>query len=548
MSTKRSLIHKALQVGGSTMASRLLGMVREILQAKYLGAGPLAEAFITAFKIPNSLRKIFAEGALSAAFIPTFVKLGKKDGKKSIDQLMSLALLLFEGVLALICIFVIWKAEWVIRVIAPGWYKTSLFSTPSFGSASIDNALRWAVSFFADKKPLEQVVYAVRFLRILMSFILFLSTSALLAGALQAAHHFFIPAFSQVLLNVFYISGLATCLFFGLSPVYLCLFIMAGGLAQLIAHGFMYARLGFRLGVINGQTWTTFKGVWHKFLPCLFAMSVTEIYLFIDTSLGSYIPGSIPLIYYANRFMQIPLGVVATALSTILLPYFSRIGVYAPKRLGFFLLEATKLMMWVMIPFALLMAFISDKIFLTLFISKKFSVAQGLEASVLLVAFLYGLLFFSLNKILLNMFYALHETKIPMYISIAATITNFIISYTLMSFWGAYGIALGTTVSGILQTFLYIFFLGYRFKFTFYVKQFGEFLARFGMQLGLIIGIFLITYSYIAKGLGLLPDGLASFFLNKVGFWLWLCPLAASMFGIMLFTRKLFSIRLYFLD
>ena len=310
----------------------------------------------------------------------------------------------------------------------------------------------------------------------------------------------------------------------------------------------MYLHLGFRLGTIDAQTWRNFKDVWHKFLPCLFAMSVTEIYLFIDTSLGSYIPGAIPLIYYANRFMQIPLGVIATALSTILLPHFSRIGVYAPKRLGFFLLESAKLMIWVMIPFALLMAFVSEKIFLTLFISKKFTVAQGLEAGALLVAFLYGLLFFSLNKILLNIFYALHETKIPMYISIIATITNFIVSYNLMTFWGAYGIALGTTVSGILQTFLFVFFLAYRFKFTFYVKHFGVFLLRFSIQLVLIIGLFLLSYLYMTKWLALLPEWFAEFFLHKVGFWLWLCPLAIGMFGIMLLTRKLFGIRLYFLD
>jgi putative peptidoglycan lipid II flippase len=547
--TKQSIIRKTIEVGGSTMVSRLLGLVREVLMANYLGAGPIAEAFITAFKIPNSLRKIFAEGALSVSFIPTFVKIVKTDEKDQVNKLMTLALLLFEGILLLFCLLIIWKAETVIRFIAPGWYELPIMpSEGTIGISFVDAFLARMTSFFADGKPIEQVTYAVTFLRILMGFILFLSTSALLAGALQAVNHFFVPAFSPVLLNIAFITGLFVCMSFGLSPVYLCLFIMAGGLIQLVMHITVYWRLGFSLRWFDERTWQIFKEVWAKFLPCLFSMSVMELYLFVDTSLGSYLPGSIPLIYYANRFMQIPLGVIATALSTILLPHFARIGTYAPKRLGFYLLESAKLIFWIMIPVSLMMGFVSEKIFHTLFLSKKFTLLQVQETGTVLIAFLFGLCFFSLNKILLNMFYALHETKIPMYISLIALVVNFSFSYGLMFVWGAYGIALATTISAIIQTLLFVGFLHYRFSFVFYFKAFAEFIVCFALQIFGLTTLFISLYWVLQHLIALLPKVLANFLLFKIGFWLWFVPLAATIFLAMFKTRKLFGIHLYFLS
>ncbi|MEX0940293.1 MAG: murein biosynthesis integral membrane protein MurJ [Candidatus Babeliales bacterium] len=552
MLTKQTILKKTLQVGGSTIFSRALGLIREVLMANYLGAGPLAEAFITAYKIPNSLRKIFAEGALSVAFIPTFVTIAKKDGKEQINKLMSLALILFEGALLIICLLAIWKADWVIRLVAPGWFSIDKVTLiPATGIQFIDvftegfNSI-WSV--FVDKsvEPTWYVAHAISFLRILMSFILFLSTSALIAGVLQSMHHFFVPAFSPVLLNIVYIFGLFVCVTFKLSPIYLCLFIIGGGIIQLILHIIVYVKLGFGLGKIDYKTWQYFKDVWRKFLPCLFSMSVMEIYLFIDTSFGSYLPGAIAHLYYANRFMQIPLGVIATALSTILLPHFSRIGVYAPKRLGFYLLESSKLIFWTMIPISLVMAMVSHKIFFTLFLSEKFTLFDVHQTSIIFIAFLYGLVFFSLNKILLNLFYALHETKIPMYISIIATVSNFIFSYLLMKIWGAYGIAMATTLCGVIQTLLFVFFLQYSFDFILYIKRFFEFLFYCSIQWLVFGSLFLVCYLGIIKLLSKIH--LSTFLLTKIGFWLWFLPLASILFLGLYKSRRFFGIHLYFLD
>ena len=150
-----------------------------------------------------------------------------------------------------------------------------------------------------------------------------------------------------------------------------------------------------------------------KFLLCLPSVSLMEIALFIDTSFASLLaPGSISLIFYANRFVGIPLGVFAVDFLLFYFPIFHAC-IFNPKRLHFYLLESTKFIFWITIPVALLMAFFSEEIFSTIFLSKKFTLTQVQEAGTILRAFLLGLFFFSLNKILLNIFYAMHAAWIP---------------------------------------------------------------------------------------------------------------------------------------
>lgn len=516
---KKSILHKTLQFGGWTLVSRFLAIFRESLQGFFLGAGASSDAFITAFKIPNSLRKIFAEGALSAAFVPTLVQVVRQRDSKQASSLIVLACLFFEGLVLLLCGLMMWKAEYTLSLIAPGFSH-------------------------------EQIVLGVPLLRILMPFIFFLSTSALLAGALQSVDHFFVPAFSPVLLNIAYISGLLFCIYGGYDVTYLCFFILFGGLVQLIAHIVAYLSLGFSFVGIDRSTWQNFIPVLSKFLLGSLSMSIVEINLFIDTSFASYLPeGSISLIYLANRFMGIPLGVFAVAFSTILLPHLSRVSVYAPKRLSFYLLEATKLVAWVTLPVTLGMCFFSERIFYTLFLSKKFVAAQVVEASHILIVFLIGLFFFSLNKILLNMYYALHVAWIPALISIIATLVNITLNWFFMGVWHATGLALATTVSSIVQTFFFLWFLKRKFNFSLYVVPFMRFLLGYVVQLTIIATFFLVSYyggMWFIKAW--LPPELAHFLLDRIGFWMWVMPLCGASALLIVLTRKFFNLRLYFLD
>lgn len=515
---KKSILKKTMEVGSSTLISRMLGLMREVLMTRYLGTGAISDSFLTAFKIPNTLRKIFAEGALSAAFIPTLVGVVRKN-KDQASSLISLGFLVFEGFLILWCSLVMWKAEFFLNLIVPG------FST-------------------------EQIQYTIPYLRILMPFILFISSSALLAGALQSVGHFFVPAFAPVLLNIIFITGLLTCMHFSLPVEWLCGFILFGGFLQFLCHIIVYVQLKFDFNSITKESLQQFRSVLVKFLPCLMTMSITEVSLFVSTSFASYLPsGSISLIYYAYRFMQIPLGVFAIAFSTILLPHFSRVSTYAPKRLSFYLLETTKFVFWITVPATIIMIFFSEKIFYTIFLSEKFTMAQVTEATSILVMFLFGLFFFSLNKILLNMYYALHVTWIPTLISFIATAINVMLDYILMQHYNATGLAAATTLSiGAIQTLLLVSCLFMRFDFKSYVVNFAQFFVRYFIQLICILVPFYGLYRLLEFLIGKLPLWITRFMLDGLGFWLWVGPLCGMVALALFFLRDQFKVKLYFLE
>lgn len=515
---KKTILKKTLEVGGSTLLSRVLGLVRDLLMQTFLGKGIISDAFLSAFKIPNSLRKIFAEGALSAAFIPTFVKIFRQEGPEQANSLMTIAFLVFEGTVLIMCALFMWRADLVIAWVVPGF-------------------------------SVENQHLAIVFLRILMPFIFFISSSALLTGALQAAHHFLVPALSQVVLNVVLIIGAGIGLVFKLPVEWYCWCILFAGVVQFILHLITYFRLNWAFGSITRQAFWQFMEIMVKFVLCAISMSIVEFNFFIDSSFASYLPaGNITLLYYANRFMGIPLGAFGVAFSTILLPHFSRISTYAPNRLSFYLLEATKLVYWVVVPVVLFMSFYADKIFSAIFIFNKFSSDQINLAAAILIAYLFGLFFFCLNKILLNIYYALRVTWIPSAISVISTSLNVVLNFLLMPLWGAPGLALATAISGILQTFLLLILLIIRFEFKIYPTMFFIYLYRYTLQVLAIFSLILIAYYALRFGIGYLPQFFADFLLNNVGFWVWVGPLFVIFMAALYFTRSWFKVRLYFFD
>lgn len=516
-STKNSILKKTIQFGASTFISRMLGLLREILQARLLGVNAESDAFVAAFKIPNSLRKIFAEGALTGAFVPTIVSILKRDGRKSVNDLMTASFIVFEGILLTLCLFIFFFPYITVKLIVWGFSP-------------------------------EKIAYAVPFLRILIAFILFISSSALLSCALQAVNRFFIPAFAPVILNIFFIAGVLVCLWTGVSLNYLCGFIIAGSVAAFFMHLLAYFRANFSFGSLNQQAWHNFRGLITKFLPSMFGMSVVEINLFVDSTLASFLhTGAYTLLYLGSRLMQIPLGVFGVAFSSILLPHFSHVGTYAPKRLGFYILEAAKLVLWVTIPAAIFMMFFANKIFLTLFVTPKFPVTRVPEASYILIAALIGLFFFSLNKILLNIFYSLHDTHAPTITSIIFTLFNISASLILMRTLGAAGLALATSLAGLMQTLSLIYYLHTKYKFQLHEKYFFDFAWRYGLQLAVVMPIFWLIHHYLGKFISLFLPNLSLFLLAKTGFWLWTLPLMACVFIVLYFTRKLFGLRTHFL-
>ncbi len=509
---------KTLAISGFTWVSRCLGIARDILLMRYLGYGIASDAFITAYKIPNSLRKIFAEGALSAVFIPVIVRSIKATGQKGINDLMTFGFVVFEGVVLLVCAWVMIYAHLVISWIAPGFSPAQVQST-------------------------------IPCLQIVMPFIFFISSSALLAGVLQSVGHFFVPAFAPILLNMVFISSLLICDYFVLPVEALCWLILGGGALQLLMHLAMYFKLGFGFGRLRASDFKQFSHVLVKFFPCLLGMGVMEIGLFVDQYFTSFLPaGSTSLHSYAGNFLRLPLGIFGVAFSTVLLPHFARVADSSPRRLQLYVLEAAKLIFWIMFPMTLIMAFFSEKIFITMFLSEKFTLLHVQQAAYTLQAFLVGLFFFAFNKILLNVYYALHDVWNPAYITIIAVAANAMLNSLLVGPLALPGIALATSFSEIIRTILFLIILVRQAGVNFNSKRFITFAMWYSMQIMLLCMPFLLLYRIIEQGIISLPVSMHHFLLQSFGFWLWVGPLIVIFFAIVWLTRKYFNIQLYFLE
>jgi len=512
---KKAILRNTAQVGGLTFLSRMLGLVREALLVRFFGIGAISDAFIMSFRIPNFFRHVFAEGALSASFVPAFVKTVKENNRREASGLMSISFLFFEGIVLLLYAFVFFKTEFVITMIAPGFSP-------------------------------EQTGYAIPFLRILFPFLFFVSSSALFAGALQSVNHFFVPAFGTPLWNMIYVATLLLCLSYNLSPMVVCFGIILGAFVQFFLHMVVYFKHHFTFGKIDAISIAGFKSVLSKFLPCLFGVSIVELNLFVSGIVASYLPkGSISILYYGSRFMNIPLGMFAVALSSILLPHFSRVVLFAPKRLNFYILEVTKLVTWVIIPATLFLMFVSENLFKTL-LGSKADINQVMQAKWILILYLLGLIFLCLNKILLSVFYALKDTWSTTIAAMICAFVNLAGDIIGMHFWGAYGIAAANTIAGIVMTGLCFFFLHTRHGFKFYSGNYFNFLGRYIVQLlvagAICVVIFLTIINRVALG------DWHNFFTVGFGYWILAIVLGFVLMGLMFVSKRLFSVELYFLN
>lgn len=512
---KRSILKYTAQVGSLTFLSRILGIIRDTLLVRFFGIGAISDAFLTAFRIPNFFRHIFAEGALSASFVPAFVKSVKNNDREESNGLMTLSFLFFEGTILLLYTAVLFKTELIIKFIAPGFSP-------------------------------EQTAYAVPFLRVLFPFLLLVSSSSLFAGALQSMNHFFVPAFGTPLWNMVYIGTLVLCITFKLPPLVLCGGIILGGFVQFLLHLYMYYSFGFAFGKITPNAWAAFKAVLLKFFPGLLGVSIVELNFFISAIIASFLPkGSISLLYFGQRFMNVPLGMFAVALSSILLPHFSRVVLYAPKRLNFYILEAAKFVSWVIIPITLFLMFCSENIFITFF-GAKATPENIFQARWILIFYLCGLLFLCLNRVLLNVFYAMKDTTATSIAVVISAVINIVGDLVGIYFFGAYGIAMANTIAGLSLTLLCFYFLGKRHQFHFYVGNYFNFLGRYVVQLSLAIGVFMLVYAATIHHF--MATSLYQFVATGLGYWLLVPPLALVCMLVVFFTRRAFAIDLYFLN
>lgn len=525
----RSIIKKTAGIASSTLLSRFFAYFREILTMQFLGVGVISDAFFVALRVPNSLRKIFAEGALSSVLVPALIRADRKEGSDGVNKLLSLSFLMIEALIGLLVIVICYYAPFVMHQMSPG-------ASP------------------------EQAIMSIRFLKILAPFILCLSSSAVLSAALQATNRFFLPGLAPAFLNCMYVGSLSLALYFSWSVEMMCWSWIVAALINFILHVFVCIAYNFKFSLPDKNAWTGFGQVMLQLLPCVLSVGIGEISFWIDSAFASYLEsGTISLLRCAYQLINIPLGVIATSLSIVLLPYFSRIG-HSKEELGLYLSEAIKFVTWMILPVTFVMIFCSREIFETMFFSNKFTMDHVIRAQWNINAYLVGLLFFALEKILLNAFYALQSTGIATAVAFVTIAMNFFMNRMLMGMYGGMGLALATSIAAAVRILMFVFILAYYFNIDFHAKKLWILFRNYIIQLLILGSIFVgvaIMMSRLIESLlfywvfdcwfvHLVFD--AHFFLHSFGYWIWFGPLVGIFFLAIYGTRKFFGVSFSYLD
>lgn len=422
------------QIGGLTAISRLLGFGRDVILALAIGAGPLADAFFVAFKLPNLFRRLTAEGAVTNAFLPAYAKAEQAGGPSAAARLAEeIQLTLLWGLVVFTLALEV-TMPLVIGLLAPGFDQDG--------------------TRFHD---------AVMLARITMPFLPMVSMVAFWAALTNANNRFLGGAAAPIILNLMLILG---ALFASASAAYGAVPIavavpVAGVLQMLLMQRMLVAidkrpRWGFwpRISAAG-------KAMWRKFFAASLGAGGMQLNLLVDTILASLMPvGAISSLYYADRIAQLPLGVIGIALGTALLPRLSRLEAVGDQaEVRAVLARGVRLGMFFALPAMVGAAVLAENIIGGLFGYGAFSAAMVTPTAQVLMAYAVGIPAFVLAKIFQPAFYAANDPKTPLKIAILTVLFNLVASVILMQYLGAAGLALATSLASWLSVVIMLVLL-----------------------------------------------------------------------------------------
>ncbi|MGN6154387.1 MAG: murein biosynthesis integral membrane protein MurJ [Sphingomicrobium sp.] len=404
-------------VGGLTLVSRVLALVRDTLQASYVGAGFASDAFFVAFRLPNMFRALFAEGAFSAAFIPMF---NRKVGEAN-D--VSAGLRFAEQTLAILFpVLVLFTAAMLVAAWPITWGLSGGFKNPT---------------------P-EQFAFAVTLSRITIPYLMLISLASLLGGILNSLDKFWVNAAAPILLNV---SMIAALWFFHGHDAYetaraQAISVTVGGVLQLGWLMLACRQVGVRLAIKRPKIDDDVRQLLKLILPAAIGAGAVQVNLAVSTALagGLLDPGSISYIYYADRLNQLPLGLIGIGLGTILLPTISRQlsqdrGAEAMQTQN----RGIELALFLTLPATVAFIFASEPIIRGLFQHGRFTDIDSMRCSWALSAFSLGLPSYVLVKVLTPGYYARHDTKTPVRYAVQSVGINLVGNIIFIPLFGRYG-------------------------------------------------------------------------------------------------------------
>ena len=416
-----NLLKSLAAVSSMTMLSRILGFVRDTLVARVFGAGAATDAFFVAFKLPNLLRRIFAEGAFSQAFVPILAEYKNQQGEEAARTFVAYVSGLLTLVLALVTALGMLAAPWVIWATAPG---------------------------FADAAEKFELTTAL--LRVTFPYILLISLASLAGAILNTWNRFAVPAFVPTLLNL---SMIVFTLF--LTPYFdppvmaLAWAVLVGGLLQLLYQLPHLKKIGMlvlpRLNVRDAGVWRVLR----QMGPAILGVSASQFSLIINTIFASFLAaGSVSWMYYADRLMELPAGVLGVALGTILLPVLAKSFASQDAQ------EYSRLMDWglrlcllLALPCSLALAVLAEPLVVTLFQYGAFSANDAGMTERALVAYAVGLLGIILVKVLAPGFYARQNIKTPVRIALVSLLATQLMNLLFIFVWPLAHVGLALSIS-----------------------------------------------------------------------------------------------------
>jgi len=414
-----------------TIISRLLGYLRDILVAIFLGTGFLADVFFVAFRIPNTFRRLFAEGTFNAAFVPSYsseLAKGKNKSNKFASEIFNLLFLILLLLVLVIQIFM----PMFVSLIAPGFID--------------DN---------------DKMNTAINLTRITFPFLMLVSLASFFSGILNSHNRFAAAAAAPIILNFV----LIMVLLFGKSlnedlVYYLSYGVTLGGLLQLVFLYFFvkkYFRIKFNFqSKISNQVKVFFK----KLLPSIFSSGVTQINILVGTIIASFQASAVSYLYYADRIYQINLAISGIAIGVVILPQLSKhINSKNSKKIDLIQNKALELSLFLSIPAAIALLIASNEIISALFGYGQFSEVSVTNSAKALYYFSFGLPAFAIIKVFSNFFFANHDTKTPFYVSLISVLLNILISVYFFRSIGFIIIPIATTISSWFNSIILFYFL-----------------------------------------------------------------------------------------
>src|SRR5437870_5223702 len=433
----RSVVKAAGLIGVATFSSRILGFVRDMVLARVFGATPEADAFFVAYRVPNLLRELFAEGSMSSAFIPVFMEYQTLKSKRDAWELASAVFTTLLTIVTGITILGIIVASGIVWLLAPG--------------------------FHGDPAKLGM---AALLTRIMFPYLVFMSLAALAMGILNSMRAFAAPAFSPVFFNIFIIG----CALF-LSPTMsepilgVAIGVVAGGAAQFAMQLPGLSLRGMLFGFRFKPSHPGVRRIGALMVPSLLGLSVTQINITVSTILASFFVGGPTYLFYGMRLIQFPLGIFGVALATAILPSLATQAAKGNldelrETLGFGL----RLIFFIIFPAMIGLILLRTPIVHLFFEHGRFSSADTAGTASVVLAYAIGLWAFAGVRIIVAAFYALQDTRTPVMVAAIALAGNILLSLILMRPLAYTGLALATALSAMVNMGLLVVFLVRRLR------------------------------------------------------------------------------------